>query len=557
MKKFSDEIKKELKKYLGVKEIILERPPSSDLGDYSFPCFSVAKQLKKGPNEIAQELCKKIKLGSWIKRIEVKGPYLNFFINKKKLVSFVLNRIDKEKDKYGSSGIGKGKKALIEHTSVNPNASPHVGRARNALIGDALTRLLIFHGFKVETHYIVNDVGKQIAILVLGCGKKKKIRFDDLLNIYIKISKKVEKSKKLEQEALDLLKKLEDGDKKTRKRFREVVDICIKGQKKILEEFGIKHDYYDYESKYLFNKETDKILKKLEKTKKVFTDKDGRKILDQKEFKLAMRTPVLVLTRKDGTSLYVLRDLAYTIEKMKKTKYNYWVLGEDHKLYYKQIKAALSLLKFDAPTVIHYSFVLLTEGKMSTRKGNLVLLEDFMKEIVAKAKKGIIKRNGKTKNLDKLAKIIGYGAAKFSILKVSAEKNVLFDWKSALNFEGETAPYIQYAHARICSIIRKYRKSLPKKADFSLLKEEEELSLVKKLSEFPEICEKTMHELKIHPIASYLTELSQDFNEFYHKHQILKAEKELKDARLILANSIKQILKTGLSLLGIESPERM
>jgi len=556
MERFADEIKKYLKKGLKVKDIFLSKPPSPEMGDYSFPCFSVAKQLKKDPNAIAQELCKKMNIGSWIKKIEIRGPYLNFFVNEKKLASYVLDKIQKEKNEYGSKNIGKGKKALVEHTSINPNASPHVGRARNAMIGDFIARLLKFQGYKPETHYLVNDVGKQIAILVLGSKDRKKISFDDLLKLYMKASKKAE-NKGFEQNSLELLKKLEQGDKKVRKMFRNIVETCIEGQKKIFGEMGIKYDYFDFESEYLWKKETAKVLKKLRKTGDVFTDEDGRNVLNQKDFKLAMKTPVLVLTRADGTSLYVLRDLAYHIEKAKKAKTNIVVLGEDHKLYFQQLKAALSLLKIEAPRVVHYSFILLTEGKMSTRKGNLVLLEDFMKEAVAKAKKEIVKRHGKVKNIERLAKIIGYGATKFSVLKVSPEKNVVFNWDSALNFEGESSPYVQYAHARICSILKKYRKRLEKKVDFSLLKKEEETALIKKLAEFPDIINKSTAELRPHHLAGYLVELSQRFNEFYHNCNILKEEEQLKKARLLLADSVRQVLKNGLNILGIEAPDEM
>ena len=236
----------------------------------------------------------------------------------------------------------------------------------------------------------------------------------------------------------------------------------------------MNYDYIDYESKYLWNRDTNFILKKLEKTKRLFNDEHKRKVLDQKEYKLAMKSPVLVLTRANGTSLYPLRDIAYTIEKVRKTPNNLIILGEDQKLYFQQIKAVLHLLKFPCPNVIHYSFILLKEGKMSTRKGNLVLLEEFMEEARKKAHEEIKKRKNKiTKNLDK---IIGYGALKFSILKIAPEKNIVFEWEQALNFEGETSPYIQYAHARICSILKKIKA--PRKVDLSNLYNQYELDLI-------------------------------------------------------------------------------
>ena len=526
--------------------ITLETPQNKEFGDYSFPCFSLAKEYKKNPVEIAKDLVKKLKITKSIKEIKNIGGYVNFFVDKSSNTKNILEEILKKKDKYGMTDIGKNKKALIEHTSINPNASPHVGRARNAIIGDSITRILKFSNYKVEVHYFVNDVGKQIALLVLGC--KSKTKFDNLLKIYIKMNKKLEKDPKLEKKVFELLQKLEKGNKKVKDKFKRTVNICIKGQTKLFSELGINYDYFDYESKYLWSKEVTKILNKLKKTKKVFVDEHKRNVLDQSKFKLAMKSPVLVLTRSDGTSLYPLRDITYNLDKIKKADKNIVVLGEDHKLYFLQLKAALSLLKIKAPEVIHYSFILLKKGKMSTRKGNLVMLEDFMKECREKAKKEIIKRHGKVKNLDKLTKIIGYGALKYSILKVSPDKNVLFDWEKALNFEGDSGPYIQYAYARASSILRKGKIG---KVDYSVLKDE--INLIEVLKKFPEIVLKE----KPHLIANYAFELAQNFNEFYRDFPVLKAEEKVKNARLLLVKVTKQVLKNSLYLLGIEAPERM
>ena len=555
---FKEQIEKEIKKEVKA-DISLEIPPDSSLGDYALPCFKLCKAYKKSPNEIAEELSKKIKPSKIIDKVIVNGPYLNFFINKEIIIKETLSKIIKEKDKFGSEKI-KSKKILIEHTSINPNASPHVGRARNAIIGDSLARLFRFHGYNAETHYFVNDVGKQIAILVLGCEKRKKVSFDDLLDIYIGISKKVDKNPKFEKDVFDMLHELEKGNKKTVKKFKDIVKICIEGQKKIFSEFGIRYDYFDFESDYLWSKETEKIIDELKKTGKLFEDEQGRYVLDQKEFNLAMKSPVLVLTRADKTSLYPLRDMAYTIEKAKKDyDRNIIVLGEDQKLYFQQLSAALSIINHKAPEVIHYSFVLLSEGKMSTRQGNLVLLEEFMDEAVKKAEKEIMKRNKKiSKNeLEKLAKAIGHSAIKYTIIRVSPEKNVTFDWKHALSFEGDTGPYLQYSHARICSILNKYGKKVSEKADYSLLKSKEEMALIKQLSEFPDIASQAASLLKPHLIANYLYSLAQNLNEFYHACPILKEKDEIKKARLLLVSCVKQTLANGLNILGIEPLERM
>jgi arginyl-tRNA synthetase len=550
---FKEQIVKVLKKKVkGTVE--LEIPPKPDMGDYAFPCFSLAKIYKKNPNEIAKDLAAKIKKSKYIADIKVIGPYLNFFINKSALTEGTLIKILKEKDKFGSSDIGKNKKIILEHTSINPNASPHVGRARNALIGDALARILRFQKYNVEVHYFVNDIGKQISMLVLAAKNKKNLKFDDLLKTYGDIAKKVEENEKLEKEVLLILNKLENGDKKIKTEFKRIVDISIKGQTKILSELGIKYDKFDYESFYLWSKKTDKALKLLEKTGRFFFDKDNRFVLDEKGFELGMKVPVLVLTRGDGTSLYPLRDIAYALDVAQKDEYIV-VLGEDQKLYSEQINAALLLLEKKPRKAVYYSFVLLEEGKMSTRKGNVVLLEEFMSEALKKAGAELKKRYKKIDN--KAAKTIGYGALKYAILKVSPEKNVIFNWQQALNFEGETAPYIQYAYARISSIIKKHKKALPKKAELSLLNKKEEIELVKKLSDFPQIVEKVSVELRPNIIANYAYELAKQFNEFYHIHNILKEREDIKKARLLLVSCVRQTLKNSLNLLGIDVLDKM
>lgn len=547
---FQKEIKKILRKINVSAEI--EIPPDPKFGDYAINCFDLAKKYKKPPQQIAIELSKKIKATPLINEIKAIGPYLNFFINKEKFAQVVINKVLKEKEHYGSANIGKNKKILIEHTSINPNAAPHIGRARNALIGDSLARIFRFQGYKVEVHYWVNDVGKQIAMLVYSC-KGKTPSFKNFLKEYIAISNKIKHEPSLEKEILAILFSLEKGDKTIKNRFRRIVKVCLGGQKKILNELGITYDFFDYESNYLWSKSLSRILKKLEKTGYLFKDEEGRSVLNQEELKCAMKSPYFVLTRSDGTSLYSLRDLAYTIEKLKRTKDNILVLGEDQKLYYQQLKSALKLLNYESPKIVHYSFVSLAEGKMSTRKGIYVLLEDFMKKAVEKAEREIKKRDSVNQ---KVAKVIGYGAIKYGLLKISPDKNILFDWGSALSFEGETGPYIQYAYTRANSIIKKYAKPI-KKNRLDLLKKQEEVNLIKKIADFPNIVLKASLDLKPHLIANFLYELAQTFTEFYHTCQCISSDKILTNARLSLVQAAKQTIKNGLNLLGIEVPNKM
>ncbi len=531
---------------LSKKEIekLIEIPPSEELGDYAFPTFSSAKLLKKAPNQIAQSLVEKIK-SKYFEKVEAKGPYINFFVDKKHFASEILKQALKKN--FGSTNK-KGKIAL-EHTSLNPNASPHVGRARNSIIGDSIKRILEFQGYEVETYYYVNDVSKQVAMLALEF--KGSESFSDLLNLYIKINKKISSSPELEKKVFEMLKKFESQDKQTLSLFKKIVSIALKGQTKILKEFGIEFDKFDYESSHI--KSSPLLLKRFEKTGKLFKDENGRFILDESGFGLEekMRSPMLVLARSNGTGLYVLRDLAYTIDKLKRCKQTFIVLGEDQKLYFEQLKIALNLLGESAPTPIHYSYVLIQDedkiGKMSTRKGDVVLLEDFMSEARKKAEREIKKR--KTSGD---AKKIGYGAVKYTMLKNNSNKNIIFNWEQALNFEGNSGPYVQYAYARASSILAKASSSKSKALPAP---NKNEISLLKKISDFPLVVEKAEAQLDPSIIAHYSFELAQKFNEFYHSSQVIGSKEEY--FRLKITKAFSQTLKNSLNLLGIEAIEKM
>jgi len=545
---------------------LLEVPPSSNLGDFSFPCFILASPVKddpmwenvekdffekKNPVEIAQHLVEKLnkELPRDIEKIEQKGPYVNFFINKQKLAQQII----KIKDNYGKAN--QKQKILLEHTSVNPNASPHVGRTRNSIIGDSIYRILSFLGNKVERHYYVNDVSKQIAMLALVF--KTTDKFDDLLQKYVNINKKINDNPDLEKQVFALLHKFEHKDKKTKALFKRIVDTAVKGQKKLFKDFGIEFDFFDYESEYI--EESKHILKELEDTGKTFRDEHNRLILDQKLTPLItkMKSPVLVLSRSDGTGLYITRDLAYTIDKCKKGR-NILVLGEDQKLYFEQLAEALKLLGKPVPEVVHYSFVLLKGiGKMATRKGEVVLLEEFLDHARKKAEVEIKKR--KTKGDPKK---VAVAAVKYSMLRNENNKNITFDLNESLNFEGNTGPYLQYSYARASSIIRKSKKAKKNKAKSktsSKIKIPElssfEFELIKKINKFPELVKQAGKRFSPHLIATYSYELAKLFNEFYHKCKVIGSQEE--SFRLKLVDAFRTTLKNSLFCLGIEVMEEM
>lgn len=539
---------KEIERFIGV-------PPSVEMGDYSFPCFFLTEKLKQSPVEIALEIRKKIgDVSGLFDEVQTIGGYVNFFVDRKTLSFNIVKDILEKNQNFGRENIGNGKKALVEHTSINPNAPPHIGRARNAIIGDSIVRILRFMNYKTDIHYYVNDVSKQIAMLVLALKNEKKLEFNQMLKKYIGISKKVEKSKDIEKEVFELLSKFEQKDPKVLNRFKEITKICIEGQESILSKLGIKYDKFDYESDYI--EKSKKILKKFKRTRKLFIDDEKRLVLNQSDtsIKNKMKSPFLVLTRSDGTGLYPLRDIVYTIEKMKLSlDKNIVVLGEDQKLYFQQISEALKLLKIKSPEVVHYSFILLRKKtktkKMSTRKGDVVLLEDFLKEAVRKAKHEISKRktNGNPE-------IVGISAVKYAILKNNINKSIIFDLDDALNFEGDTGPYLLYSYARASSILRKSGE-LSKEIQKPKKIEQKEFEIIKKFSEFPEIALSAYKNLSPSIIANYSYQLAQIFNEFYHACPVIGSENQ--QFRLLMVESFRIILENSLNLLGINVLEEM
>ena len=529
--------------------IEVQTPSNVEFGDFSVPCFAFAKVLRKSPQSIAQFLVEHFSMEDIEKTVAVNG-YFNIFLAKAQLFFNVLNTINNGTN-YGSSHSGVGKTALIEHTSINPNASPHIGRARNALIGDAIAKLFKFEDYSVDVRYFVNDIGKQIAMLVLATEGKENIKFEDLLNLYVQVYNNLKEHPEFEQKVFALLNELENGNPEVATKFKHIVDICLEGQLAIFNELGIFYDHYDYESDYIVSGRIKELLNELSATGHLFEDETGRLVIDQNGYGLSLENPYLVVTRQDKTSLYPLRDIAYTIDKVNhNVDRNIVVLGEDQYTYFQQISVALKMLGYTAPQLICYSFVLLADGKMSTRQGKVVLLTDFMQEALQKVSDSLASRYGKV-DIEK-AKKIAYGAVKYAMLKTSNERNVVFDWENVLNFEGDSSLYIQYNYARIMSMLRKMNINTDL-IEVSLLTETSEYELIKKLSEFPEVISKSMNSLSVNGIASYVYSLTKLFSKYYHDFKIIDENNlKLSNTRLYLVKAISITIKNGLAILGID-----
>lgn len=549
-------------------DVTIESPPDEKMGDFAFPCFTLAPIAKKPPVKIAEEIKDKIKKGRLIKKIEANSGYVNFFLDNK-IFSKTIQQILDKKDKYGHLEE-KNKKVIVEHTSANPNGPLHVGRARNPIIGDTIVRLFKFAGYNVESQFYLDDMGKQVAILTWGLEnlESKNLTFSSFKNkpdhkmvaFYQKANELLEKDDSISHEINEIIKKVESKDKELIKSTRKAYKPVLEGMKDSLNKINISIDNFIPESKFVKDNSVKKVVQKLKKSK-YCNDEDGALYLDLEPFDVQGRNKKFFFTRKDGTTLYATRDVAYHIWKAKNADLLINVLGEDHKLESKQVEIALDLIGEDiVPEVIFYSFVSLPEGKMSTRKGRVVYLDDLIEECIKRAYQEVKKRRSSDlskEEMKKIARDIGVGALRYNIIKVQPEKDIKFRWEEALNFEGNAAPFIQYSHARTCGIVSKKREKIGS-YDGTFLKHQTEISLLRILSEFPMIIDKACKDYKPHIITTYLFKLASKFNQFYRDCPVLpEKNKEIRKARLALVKATQIVLRNGLKLLGIKAPEEM
>ncbi len=551
----------ELISNLGIDKNLIEIsiPPKEGMGDYCLPCFKVKVNDLKDPHEKAQYILNKLNIDNEvISNAFVIGPYLNFNINKQTLSKSILERIESLKEKYGSTNEGIGKSLLIEHTSINPNASPHIGRSRNSIIGDFLVRLYKFNGYEIDREYFINDIGKQIAMLLIAVKKYSDINsvtFDEMLSLYIKINDEAKENENIEKEAFKYLNELENGNDIVRNEFKSITDICVKGQKKIFDKMDIHWDTFTHESDFVFGHITKTILDKINEKGRLKEDENGRLYVDLTGYNIPTKTPVLVLTREDKTSLYPLRDIAYTMYKMNKNKdVNLIVLGEDQKVYMEQISAVMDILGYTSPKLISYSFVLLNGDKMATREGKVVLLEDFIDATISKLKSNFNQRGTELSDNEYLS--LASSCIKYNMLNINRGKNINFNLDDATNFTGNSAIYILYNYVRIKSILKK--DNFKKDYKNLILKTKTEEQIVKKLYDFEDAVKETVKTSESSIIAKYLNDLCGLFSKYYEETSILKEENsDLKNSRLLLLDSVRIVIENGTKILGIKTVDKL
>ena len=586
-------IKKAVSKWPAELEVNLEIPPNPEMGDLGMACFDLAKKLNQNPVELAKKIAEQIRTGEIIEKATNIGPYLNIFFNREKWFNLVCTEILEKRQKFGLSKINRNRRILIEYSAPNSNKPQHLGHLRNNLLGMSVANLLSATGAKVIKVNLVNDRGIHICKSMLAYQKwgngetpeSKGMKGDHFVGKYYSLfGEKSKEELNLLKEAQEMLEKWEAGDSAVLALWQKMNQWAIRGLKETYQKLGVEFDHWYFESEtYKLGREI--VLKALKK-KKCYRREDGAIEIDLAHANSApppsasaIRTRPSehpkenlgkkVLIRADGTSVYITQDIG--LAKLKNDQYkpdlSIYVVASEQNYHFKVLFKVLEKFGFKwAKKCYHFSYglVFLPEGKMKSREGKIVEIDDLLAEMEQLAKGEISARqpNISPTELTERAKLIALGALKFFFLKSSPEPTIHFKPKESIAFEGATGPYLQYTYARIKSILNKQTDGQQemkfKKNNFSVLNKPEEIELLKLLFEFPEVIKKAASNYNPSILANYLLKLAQVFNEFYHLYPVLKAENlDLQKARLVLIEAVAQIIKNGLNLLGVQTPERM
>jgi arginyl-tRNA synthetase len=511
--------------------------------------FSLAKAQHRPPAAIAHELAERLKEYevTGLFRTEVKGPYLNFQFGDAYLRESLKEGLQSG---YGSLP-SRDERVSLEHTSANPNGPLHVGHIRNSILGDTLTRAFRKAGYRVESQYYVNDIGRQIAIVVWGLSTLGTPAADEkgdhfIARVYIAANRALEKDPGLVAEIDGLMQRVERGEKEMVTRFRDAVSICLDGIKQTLIALHIRHDRYVWESDFIRNGDVERVIERIRKMPQAHEDETLW--LDLSEEGFGNR---YILRRTDGTTVYAARDLAFHIWKGRNFDTVIDILGADHKLIGAQLITTLQLLGEKSPTILHFEFVSLPEGSMSTRAGKFVSADELIEEVTEKALEEVTKRRSELPEAARkdIARSVAIAAVRYDIVKVSPEKSTVFDWREALDFERQSGPYIQYAHARACSILEKAGEFTPAYQ----VQDPHEIGLVKHIARFPFVLDQVVQELRPHLLAVYARDLADLFNTFYRYVPVLRSEGEIRNSRLTMVNATRNTLQEALDTLGIDA----
>ena len=540
---------------------MLETPPSADMGDYALPCFKLAKTLRKAPAAIADAIAQQMERPQWLSRVESVKGYLNFFLDRARLVESVLDPVIEQGGRYGSSDMGGGRTVCIDYSSINIAKRFHIGHLPSTVLGHALYRINNFMGYKSVGINHLGDWGTQFGKMIAAYkrwGSREMVEeggVDALSSLYVRFHAEAEENEALEDEGRAWFKKIEDNDEEAMRIFSWFKEITLKDAMKTYDLLGISFDSYAGESFY--KDKTGRVIDEL-KAKGLLEESDGAQVVRLDDFNM----PPCIILKKDGATVYHTRDLAAVL--YRKDMYDFakclYVVAYQQDLHFKQLFKVVELMGYDwYKELEHVAFGMVSfEGQtLSTRKGRVVYLDDLLQGALEKARAIIEEKNPDLPNKDEVARQVGIGAVVFTALFNNRIKDIDFWWDRALNFDGETGPYVQYTYARCSSLLRKGGYQ-PGPCDYSLLTDDEALALVKVLEAFPQVVEEACRRNEPYLLTRHMVALAQAFNRYYIEHRILEEHDEAGNhARLTLTAAARQVIQTGLWLLGIEAPEQM
>lgn len=543
----------------------IEVPSNKEMGDYSFPCFRLAKVLKKSPQIIAEELKEKLIFeNDEITKVEVVNGYLNFFINNLQLVKEVLKEIDEKKEKYGSSDMGKGKNVVVDYSSPNIAKPFHIGHLRSTVIGNSLYKTYKFLGYNCIGINHLGDYGTQFGKLIEGYkrwGSEYNIEenpIDELTKIYVRINNLCKEDESVLEECRSNFKKLEEKDEYCVKLWNKFRELSLKEFQRIYDLLDVHFDSLNGEAFY--SDKMDEVIDILEKTGRL-VESEGARVIELEEKQI----PPCIIQKSNGSTTYATRDLAAILYRARNYDFDkaLYLTSYEQILHFNQVFEVAKLLGLDEKytnNLIHVPFgmIQLKSGKMSTREGNVVKLEDLLKESISRVKEIIEKKNPELEDKEKIAETIGIGAVIFNDLYNSRMKDEIFDWDEMLNFNGETGPYLQYIYVRTNSILKKagYIPEL-KDVDAQELNDEGAINIIKILYSFEDVIKQAAEKNEPYIIARYLINLAQAFSSYYNDHKIIVDDKKVQNSRLYITYGVNLVLKTGAMLLGMKMPERM
>ena len=545
-------------------ESFIETPKDKNNGDYAFPCFRLAKQLKKAPPAIAEEIKQKIQIDEkYISKVEIAGGYLNFYINKKLQVEELLKAFV-ENEEYGKSKFGEGKNIIVEYSSPNIAKPFHIGHLRTTLIGNCLYRVYKYLGYNTTGINHLGDYGTQFGKMIEAYkmwGEEYDLTVDPInkmMDMYVRINDLCKKDEVVLERCRENFKLLENGDEYCTSLWEKFKELSLKEFSKIYDVLNVKFDSYAGESFY--QDKMDEVIDILESKGRI-TESNGAKIVDLED--RGISTPCII-QKSDGSTIYATRDLAAILYRARTYDFDkcLYVVAYEQNLHFKQIfEVAKDLV--DEKYVkglehVSYGMVSLPTGKMSTRLGNVVKIEELISETINKAKEIIEEKNPNLPNKDEVAKKVGVGAIIFNTLASTNIKDQIFDWNVALNFQGETGPYIQYTYVRTKSVLEKIEE-IPelKSIKDEKLMDEYSLNLIDLLYNFEDILKQVTFKNEPGILARYLIDVAKNYSIFYNENKIINEDKDLQNARVYLTNCVSKVLKQGAYLLGIEMPEKM